>query len=113
VSAAAKVREHKAAHPEMYCSVRGCLWRTGGRNGSPCRKHPAPAVSDRIAQALFRNCRAYTDGRKSFESFGTRNRRLWDMATAAGVSVAVTKAVTPPLMSAYPKWARETAMVAS
>lgn len=71
------------------------------------------ALAERIAQALFRNCRAYTDGRKTFKRFGTRNRRLWDMATAAGVSVAVTQAVTPPLVAAYPRWARETMTVAS
>ena len=40
---AAKVRAHKAEHPEKYCTARGCLWMTGGQHGSPCRKHPYAA----------------------------------------------------------------------
>lgn len=70
-------------------------------------------IAARIAHALFRNCRAYTDGRKAFARFSARNRRLWDMADAAGVSDAVRVAVTPPLVAAYPRWARETRAVAS
>ena len=33
---AAKVRAAKEAHPERYCSVRGCLWRV---TRGPCSKH--------------------------------------------------------------------------
>lgn len=33
-SVAAKVREHKEKHPELYCPK--CLWRTGG---GPCPRH--------------------------------------------------------------------------
>ncbi len=36
-SVAAKVREQKEAHPERYCSVKGCLWNT---TRGPCKKHP-------------------------------------------------------------------------
>lgn len=40
-SVAKKVRLDKEAHPENYCKVKGCLWRTMTRNGeNPCRKHP-------------------------------------------------------------------------
>jgi hypothetical protein len=39
-SAAKAARERKAAHPELYCPVARCLWRTG--DGSRCPKHPAP-----------------------------------------------------------------------
>ena len=33
---AAKVAKNKAAHPERYCSRKGCLWAL--RSG-PCPKH--------------------------------------------------------------------------
>lgn len=45
---AKSVREDKLLHPERYCGVRGCLWKTAmlnpERNGyilysNPCRKH--------------------------------------------------------------------------
>lgn len=39
-STAAKVRKHKAEHPELYCADPSCLWRTGGPRGTPCQKHP-------------------------------------------------------------------------
>lgn len=39
-STAAKVRKHKAEHPELYCAAPSCLWRTGGPRGTPCQKHP-------------------------------------------------------------------------
>jgi hypothetical protein len=29
-SVAAKVAKHKEAHPELYCPVKKCLWKTGG-----------------------------------------------------------------------------------
>lgn len=41
------VRRGKEAHPEYYCPVPSCLWRTAGRvngefklNVKPCRNHP-------------------------------------------------------------------------
>lgn len=46
---AKSVAEKKAQHPERYCPVRGCLWKTAevapdGKsyilNADPCRKHP-------------------------------------------------------------------------
>ena len=37
---AAAVRKRKSERPEDYCHVPACLWRTGGKYGSPCRKHP-------------------------------------------------------------------------
>ncbi len=45
-SVAAKVRANKEKHPEFYCRVPGCLWRTVVFNGgtvpiqNPCKKHP-------------------------------------------------------------------------
>ena len=33
---AAMVRKRKEAHPELYCTDRRCLWRTGG---GPCLRH--------------------------------------------------------------------------
>lgn len=35
-SPAANVAQHKEKHPELYCPVRRCLWRTGGGN---CPRH--------------------------------------------------------------------------
>jgi hypothetical protein len=44
---AKRVRERKEKHPELYCPMARCLWRTGG---PPCPKHvasaPAGAVLD-------------------------------------------------------------------
>jgi len=34
---AASVRKSKEAHPERFCPVKDCLWRTG--DGSRCPKH--------------------------------------------------------------------------
>ena len=40
-SIAAKVRKDKEAHPELYCPIKNCLYRT---NGGYCPKHqPKPA----------------------------------------------------------------------
>ena len=43
---AAKVAKDKAAHPERYCDVKGCLWRTVHVDGrvTPCKKHPPKSV---------------------------------------------------------------------
>ncbi len=49
-SVAAKVREHKEAHPDMYCKVKNCLWRTGGPHGSPCRNHPVSGPIDKMRE---------------------------------------------------------------
>ncbi len=38
---AASVRKSKEAHPEKFCPVPNCLWRTG--DGSKCPKHKAAA----------------------------------------------------------------------
>ena len=38
------VRERKELHPELFCPVPRCLWRTGGKNGSPCRNHPVAST---------------------------------------------------------------------
>jgi hypothetical protein len=40
-SAAKAAREQKERHPELYCPVDRCLWRTGGGR---CPKHPAPVA---------------------------------------------------------------------
>lgn len=40
---AARERETKERNPDRYCTVKGCLWVTGGPNGSPCGK-PGHAV---------------------------------------------------------------------
>ncbi len=43
----AKVAAHKRAHPELYCPITNCLWRTTTPRGpSPCRHHP---VSSKLA----------------------------------------------------------------
>lgn len=40
-SVAKSVREKKERNPELFCSVKGCLWRIKtSRGDSPCRKHP-------------------------------------------------------------------------
>jgi hypothetical protein len=52
---AKSVREDKEAHPERYCSLRSCLWKTavvgpdGGYilNADPCRKHPVATPSSK------------------------------------------------------------------
>ncbi len=36
-SVAASVRKSKEAHPDKFCPVPTCLWRTG--DGSKCPKH--------------------------------------------------------------------------
>lgn len=55
-SAAKMVRENKEAHPENYCRVARCLWRTGGPTGSPCRNHPvatpAPAAKPAVGMTV-------------------------------------------------------------
>lgn len=33
---AAQVAKHKQEHPERYCPVKNCLWRSGGKL---CPKH--------------------------------------------------------------------------
>lgn len=46
MNTAARVRLDKEAHPEKYCRVPRCLWRTIVFNGGtapiikPCRNHP-------------------------------------------------------------------------
>ena len=38
---AAAVRKEKEQHPESFCPVKGCLWRTTTRYGyKPCETHP-------------------------------------------------------------------------
>jgi hypothetical protein len=41
-SVAKSVREHKEAHPELYCLH--CLWRTGG---GPCPRHAGLSATRR------------------------------------------------------------------
>ncbi len=44
---AAKVRENKERHPELYCSAKNCLWAM--RSGK-CPKHPlAPIHMGRVS----------------------------------------------------------------
>jgi hypothetical protein len=46
-SVAKKVRLSKEAHPERFCSAKGCLWRV---SSGKCPKHPyAPIHLGRIA----------------------------------------------------------------
>lgn len=58
---AKNVRASKEAHPEYFCVVPSCLWRTAGRvngefrlNTNPCKNHPSrkPTVDERTRQAL-------------------------------------------------------------
>lgn len=38
---AARVRQHKAENPHLYCRVPACLWRIETSRGpNPCKKHP-------------------------------------------------------------------------
>lgn len=55
------VREDKEAHPERYCAVRGCLWKTAvvapdGKgyilSASLCRKHE---LSRRVLMDVVRD----------------------------------------------------------
>jgi hypothetical protein len=41
-SVAKRVREHKTARPDLYCSHPGCLWRV--EPGKPCPKHTPPDI---------------------------------------------------------------------
>lgn len=53
-SVARDVRERKERHPEDYCRVKDCLWRT---SSGPCQKHPAtgqPARQSNIYERLAR-----------------------------------------------------------
>lgn len=56
MNAAATVRKMKEAHPENYCRVARCLWRTGGPTGTPCRNHsvaaPAPAAKPAVGMTV-------------------------------------------------------------
>jgi hypothetical protein len=36
-SVAASVRKDKEKHPEKYCPITKCLWKT--KDGSPCPNH--------------------------------------------------------------------------
>ncbi len=41
MNTAAKVRQHKEKHPDLYCPVKNCLWRiVTPRGEKPCQKHP-------------------------------------------------------------------------
>jgi hypothetical protein len=53
---AKSVREDKESHPDRYCAVKGCLWKTAtvspdGKtyilNSDPCRKHPVAEPSSK------------------------------------------------------------------
>lgn len=56
MNTAARVRMNKEKHPENYCPVAGCLWRTRsflGNQGSmyivkPCGKHGIPARDQEV-----------------------------------------------------------------
>lgn len=48
-SVAKKVRLNKEAHPELYCPVGRCMWRTGGGR---CPKHVSQARCDARVSAL-------------------------------------------------------------
>lgn len=59
-SIAARVRKNKEAHPERYCPVPNCLWRSGGQlcpkhrsDMHPCNDCGAPIE---IAQELCSKC---------------------------------------------------------
>ncbi len=49
MNTAAMVRKRKEAHPELYCTDRRCLWRTGG--GS-CPRHKPIADAAPIVRAI-------------------------------------------------------------
>lgn len=52
-SVAKKVREHKEAHPELYCSKPNCLWRL---SSGPCPKlgHSLEGTALRLQANYFR-----------------------------------------------------------
>lgn len=41
---AARVAQDKREHPEKFCPIDRCLWRTG--DGSRCPRHPAPVIAE-------------------------------------------------------------------
>jgi hypothetical protein len=49
MSTASKVAASKLAHPEMYCPVPRCLWRTGGGR---CPRHLAVTITEELAAPL-------------------------------------------------------------
>lgn len=46
---AARVAQRKAHHPEMFCPVPRCLWRT---NGERCPRHQVASLSAHPSVAL-------------------------------------------------------------
>jgi len=50
---AAKVAESKRLHPDQFCPVDRCLWRTGGGR---CPRHPAPALPVQAARPFPQDC---------------------------------------------------------
>lgn len=47
---AKSVREQKEKHPENYCRVKDCLWRTAS---GPCQKHPVPPTTTPPIHELY------------------------------------------------------------
>lgn len=64
-SAAKSARQRKEAHPELYCPVGRCLWRTGGDR---CPKHPAPLAVE-LAEMEARDPKLKALGER-IENFG-------------------------------------------
>ncbi len=68
----AKVALDKERHPERYCPVRRCLWRTG--DGSHCPRHGAPPDIVTPAGALWLKTAgddpAYLDRERMREAVG-------------------------------------------
>jgi hypothetical protein len=51
---AASVAQEKLEHPERFCVVPRCLWRTQTVSGeNPCRKHPRPpTLEDKLVKSI-------------------------------------------------------------
>jgi len=47
---AASVAKSKSEHPEQFCPVERCLWRTGGGR---CPRHPDPSLPDTRPRATY------------------------------------------------------------
>lgn len=63
-SVAKSVREKKEAHPELFCSAKGCLWRIKtSRGDKPCRKHPFENLVASFGPERFDLCAARTEDR--------------------------------------------------
>lgn len=65
-SVAAKVAEEKGRHPERFCHVKRCLWRT---TVSPCQVHDSAALREPLNALAKPEIRAMALRRRAEDGF--------------------------------------------